>query len=74
MSKRLCDLQEGEYAEIECLHNTGSIKRRLQDLGIVEGTRVQCVHISPFGSPIAYGVRGTVIALRTEDACLVRTN
>lgn len=61
-------LQEGESAKVVSLLNTGSIKRRLQDLGLVEGTRVQCIQKSPYGDPVAYGIRGAVIALRTEDA------
>jgi len=61
-------LQEGESATVISLLNTGSIKRRLQDLGLVEGTHVQCIQRSPYGDPVAYGIRGAVIALRIEDA------
>jgi len=64
----LSNLQEGESAQVKLLINQGSIKRRLQDLGLVEGTQVQCVQKSPYGDPIAYRIRGAVIALRTEDA------
>lgn len=67
-TKNLTNLQEGESAQVASLMNTGSIKRRLQDLGLVEGTRVECIQKSPFGDPVAYGIRGAVIALRTEDA------
>lgn len=66
--KNLTTLEEGEVARVALLLNTGSIKRRLQDLGLVEGTQVQCIQKSPFGDPVAYGIRGAVIALRTEDA------
>jgi len=38
------------------------------DIGFVEGTKVKCVRISPFGDPKAYLVRGTVMALRKESA------
>lgn len=67
-TKNLTNLQEGESAQVASLMNTGSIKRRLQDLGLVEGTKVECIQKSPFGDPVAYGIRGAVIALRTEDA------
>lgn len=66
--RNLSHLQEGESARIASLTNTGSIKRRLQDLGLVENTRVECIQKSPGGDPVAYGIRGAVIALRTEDA------
>ncbi|MEG2203689.1 MAG: FeoA family protein, partial [Oscillospiraceae bacterium] len=32
------------------------------------GTRVECLHRSPAGDPIAFLIRGAMIALRREDA------
>lgn len=72
--KNLTTLHEGETARVSSLINSGSIKRRLQDLGLVEGTRVECIQKSPFGDPVAYGIRGAVIALRTEDAMGILIN
>ncbi len=46
----------------------GHIRRRLLDLGFVPGTKVKAVRRSPIGDPIAYKIRGTVIALRKEVA------
>ncbi len=66
--KNLSSLQEGDFAHVQTLLSTGPMRRRLQDLGLVEGTRVQCVQKSPFGDPIAFEIRGAVIALRCEDA------
>ncbi len=40
----------------------------LAELGFTEGCEITPVHISPFGDPIAYFLRGTIIALRKEDA------
>jgi len=42
--------------------------RRLQDIGFIPGTAVTCLQRSPLGDPTAYRIRGTVIALRREDA------
>ena len=67
-AKNLTDLREGESSRVTSLLNKGSIKRRLQDLGLVPGTQVQCVQKSPYGDPVAYGIRGAVIALRLDDA------
>ena len=67
-TKNLTNLQEGESARVASLINKGSIKRRLQDLGLVPGTQVQCIQKSPYGDPVAYGIRGAVIALRSDDA------
>ena len=67
-TKNLTDIREGENARVTTLLNKGSIKRRLQDLGLIPGTLVQCIQKSPYGDPVAYGIRGAVIALRSEDA------
>ena len=68
LTRNLSCLKEGESATVIALLNTGSIKRRLQDLGLIEGTQVQCIQKSPYRDPVAYDIRGAVIALRAEDA------
>jgi DtxR family Mn-dependent transcriptional regulator len=50
----------------------GAERRRLLDLGIVPGTIVRAEMISPGGDPIAYRVRGALIALRREQSDLIR--
>ena len=57
--------KKGVIKEITCDDN---IKRRLLDLGLIEGTNIELVLVSPFKDPKAYEVRGTTIALREEDA------
>ena len=38
------------------------------DLGIVRGTKVKALHKSPCGDPVAYMIRGAVLAVRGSDA------
>lgn len=64
----LSKIKKGQKGRVEHLETAGSIRRRLQDLGITPGTWVECVGVSPMGDPAAYLVRGTVIALRRQDA------
>ncbi len=66
----LSDLVPGEAAFINKIENT-DISRRLYELGFIGGTFVECVAKAPFKGPSAYLVRGSVIALRTDDARLV---
>ena len=71
MNKKLCtlsDIKLGESAKVMALKTCGSMRRRLQDIGLIEGTRVECVLTSPYGDPSAYQIRGAVIALRKDDA------
>jgi len=46
----------------------GPEKRRLMDLGILPGTLVEAEISSPMGDPVAYKVRDSLIALRSEQA------
>ena len=70
---RLAHLADGEEAEVVALDPDcrGFSRRRLLDLGLTPGARVR-VELSPaFGDPRAVRVRGTLIALRTEQAAQV---
>ncbi len=64
----LTNLKEGERARVSSLLSRGSMRRRLQDIGLIEGTEVECVQKSPAGDPVAYMIRGALIALRSEDS------
>lgn len=57
--------------EIAVLLTEGSLRRRLLDIGFVEGTVLHRLYDSPFGDPTAYEVRGAVMALRTTDAARI---
>lgn len=63
----LGDVKENEEVLIKKVNCDESIKRRLYDLGFMPNSRVKCVFISPFSSPLAFLVRGSVIALRKKD-------
>lgn len=65
---RLCDIDIGKAACVQSLGGKQSIVRRLRDMGMVEGTSVVPVMVSPLGDPRAYDLRGAVIALRRRDA------
>lgn len=57
----------GEIAVVKNLNSKGPLRRRLLDMGLVEGTRVECLGRSPGGDPKAFLVRGAVLALRAGD-------
>lgn len=43
-------------------------KRRFLDLGIIPNTVIKAERYSPTGNPIAFNIRGTIIAIRKDDA------
>ena len=68
IQRRLCDIRPGARAVVSTLETTGSMRRRLLDIGLVENTEVECLGRSPCGDPSAYLIRGAVIAIRAQDA------
>jgi ferrous iron transport protein A len=64
-------LLPGQWGQVVQLTTTGSMRRRLLDLGLIAGTAVECLGRSPGGDPSAYRIRGTVIALRACDSCTI---
>ncbi len=68
----LSQLREGQRGQVSSLSLSGEMRRRLQDLGIIEGTTILCLHRSAFGDPCAYLIRGAIIALRNCDSQKIR--
>lgn len=63
----LDSLSPGQRAIVNALHASGSMRRRLLDIGLVRDTEVECLGRSPGGDPIAFLIRGAVIAIRSDD-------
>jgi DtxR family transcriptional regulator, Mn-dependent transcriptional regulator len=68
--ERLDTLRPGERAEVVQIAPAlqGAQRRRLLDLGVLPGTEVVAEIASPVGDPVAYRVRGALIALRRPQA------
>ena len=64
----LYELKIDDQAKIKEINCSEGIKRRMMDLGIVKGTPIKAILKSPSGNPKAYEVRGSVIAIRSEEA------
>jgi len=60
-------LQPGEACRLDTLNLYGGFRRRLRDLGFLPGSRIECVLKAPGGSPIAFAVKGALLALRVEE-------
>ncbi len=66
----LSDLDMGTESVVKAIGDEcrGLTRRRLLDLGFTPGARVEVERTGPFGDPRAYKVRGTLVALRHEQA------
>jgi len=64
-------LLPGSLAKVKFINAEGVYRRRLLDLGLVADTEIEAVKKSPFGDPVAYRIRGALIALRSDEAVLI---
>jgi Fe2+ transport system protein FeoA len=71
-------LKLGGQAVVHGLDDTlqGYTRRRMLDLGLTTGASVTAEYAGFLGDPVAYRVRGALVALRREQAehVLVRTS
>ncbi len=67
----LCYLSPGTKAIVSEITGKDDLRRRLQDLGFVKGAIVECAFESPLGEPIAYYIKGSLIALRCEESSMI---
>jgi DtxR family Mn-dependent transcriptional regulator len=69
----LASLNAGEMAEVSRISPAcrGLERRRLMDLGILPGTRIEYDRLGLTGGLTSYRVRSTVIALREEQAEMI---
>ena len=40
-------------------------------MGLIPGTEIECVLVSPFKDPVAYLIRNTLVAIRNNDSKLI---
>ncbi|MFA9398931.1 MAG: ferrous iron transport protein A [Clostridiaceae bacterium] len=74
MDKKLISLDKipiGSFATVRRLTAEENFRRRLLDLGLINGTIIEVLRKSPAGDPIAYEIRGTVIAFRKNESCKI---
>ena len=66
--KSLQELKPGEVARVVRVSGSGSIQRRILDMGIVKGTEIEVERVAPLGDPIEVKIKGYHLSLRKEEA------
>lgn len=67
----LAALQVGQSARVQRVGGSGTLRRRLMEMGLVAGAQVTLVRVAPLGDPLQIRVRGYDLALRRAEARLV---
>jgi ferrous iron transport protein A len=68
---KLTELPLGAVASVRGIGGEGAFRRRLMELGIVPGTRVEVRGIAPLGDPLELLVRGSSLSIRRAEALSV---
>lgn len=68
MRKTLDKMQKNEKGKVKCILESSPMKRRFLDIGLTEGTKLECTLVSFGGEMKAYRIKGATIGIRKEDA------
>lgn len=72
METGLDHVRPGAVAVVTRINTDPVLRRRLKAFGLVPGTTVRCRYRCPWGDVTALELRGSVLALRTEDLKKIR--
>lgn len=64
---KFTDLKVGDIAVITKAEPDCNMCRRLMELGLVPGTKVEIIKVAPFGDPVEIRFRGGEFCLRKEE-------
>lgn len=58
----------GVLVVVETVGGARAFRRRLMELGIIPGTRVEVLRVAPFGDPMELLARGCHLSIRASEA------
>lgn len=64
----LGDVSVGSAATVIALAGEAGFRRRLMELGVLPGTRIELVRVAPLGDPMELRVRGCALSIRRDEA------
>ena len=64
----LADLRVGEVATVEDVRGARGVVRRLLEMGLLHGTRVEVVRVAPLGDSIELRLRSYALSIRRREA------
>lgn len=72
--KTAAQLNYGEKVKIDEIDYTHPSSRRIIEIGFTPGQEIELVNKSVFNDPLAFSVRGTVIAIRKNEADCIKVS
>lgn len=68
MNKTAAQLNFGEIATINEIDSSNPSYRRIIEIGFTPGQKIELINKSIFDDPLAFSIRGTMIAIRRNEA------
>ena len=68
---QLTEIKTGQVVHVVRIAGQSSFRRRLMELGLVPGTRVELVRVAPLGDPVELLVRGASLSIRKAEASVI---
>lgn len=68
----LSEVKPGQVVEVVSIAGQSSFRRRLMELGLVPGTRVELLRVAPLGDPVELLLRGASLSIRKAEAGVIR--
>ena len=72
VERNLSDLEPGDTGKVTHVGGSGGERRRMMDMGIVRGSKIEVVRKAPMGDPVEFLLRGYNLTLRKEEAEVIR--
>jgi ferrous iron transport protein A len=72
--KTASQLKRGEKVKIDSIDDKHPSSRRIIEIGFTPGQEIELVNKSIFNDPLAFSVRGTVIAIRKNEAECIKVS
>jgi Fe2+ transport system protein FeoA len=66
--KRLSEMRPGESGRVTKVTGDRLLRRRIMDMGIVQGTEIKVVRRAPLGDPIEFLLKDYHLSLRKNEA------
>jgi ferrous iron transport protein A len=70
--KTAAELKFGEIGTINDIDTDHPSSRRILEIGFTPGQQIELLNISAFNDPMAFAVRGTLIAIRRNEAHCIK--
>lgn len=71
MEKGLDSFKIGEKGTIVAVNGEGKLRRRLFDMGVTPGAKIELIKKAPLGDPLEVHIRNYVLTLRKSEAALI---